>query len=159
MTMKKLNLTTEKVLAAYNVVSTAKYSKLEDADKIKVWKIARALKPVATKFDEDTRDAAEKMKPSDDYNDRLMKARQYERLSRQKDADMSKSEMGPAEYDAFMKEFEAYNKLVADTIKDFAKKEVEIEFEPITEDAFCKLMDSNDWTIDQVTILGDIICE
>ena len=54
---------TEQVLGAFNVLNTAKYAKMDDADKIKVWKIARALKPIATKFDEDSKDAAEKLKP------------------------------------------------------------------------------------------------
>ena len=56
-------LKTEKVLSAYQVLSTAKYGKLDDADKIKVWKIARQMKPVAEKFEDDSKSAAEAMKP------------------------------------------------------------------------------------------------
>lgn len=157
--MKKVTLSTEKVLAAYQVVSTAKYSKLDDADKIKVWKITRALKPVATKFDEESRDAADKMKP-EGFDEQLSKAQKFEAMRRDKDADMTQAPMGAAEYDKFIKDFNAYNKLVADSVNDYAKKEVELEFEPITEDAFVKLMNSNnDWTMEQVTLLGDVVCE
>jgi hypothetical protein len=156
MTQKKMK--TEDVLKAYNVISTAKYSKLDDADKIKVWKIARAMKPIAEKFREDSEDAQQKMKPNDDFDEQLMKAQEYEREIRKPDCDASKLPMGAAQYQEFVDEFKAYQKLVNDTIKDFAEKEVEVSFDPISEDAFGKLMASNDWTLEQVATLGEIIC-
>ena len=147
---------TEKVLGAYNVLNTAKYTKMDDADKIKVWKIARALKPVATKFDEDSKDAAEKLKP-EGFDDNLQKAQEYERVTKDKDADASKLEMGAAEYGEFIKKLKEMNKLVADALKEFANKEVDIDFEPISEDAFTKLMASNDWTMEQAVMIGELI--
>lgn len=156
MTQKKMK--TEDVLKAYQVISTAKYSKLDDADKIKVWKIARSLKPVAEKFREDSEDAQQKMKPNDDFDEQLMKAQEYEREIRKPDCDASKLPMGAAQYQEFVDEFKAYQRLVNDTIKDFAEKEVEVSFDPISEDAFGKLMASNDWTLEQVATLGEIIC-
>ena len=149
---------TEDVLKAYQVISTAKYSKLDDADKIKVWKIARSLKPVAEKFREDSEDAQQKMKPNDDFDEQLMKAQEYEREIRKPDCDASKLPMGAAQYQEFVDEFKAYQKLVNNAIKDFAEKEVEVSFDPISEDAFGKLMASNDWTLEQVATLGEIIC-
>jgi hypothetical protein len=157
--MKKLTLTTEKVLAAFNVLSSAKYSKLDDVDKIKVWKITRKLKPVAEKFDDDSKDAAEKMKPSEDFNERLVKAQEYERTIKQPDFDASKLPMGAAEYSKFVDEFKSYQKLVNDTISDFAKKEVEVEIEILSEDAFGKLMASNDWNMAQVVALDEFVGE
>ena len=147
---------TEKVLGAFNVLNTAKYAKMDDADKIKVWKIARALKPVATKYDEDTKDAAEKLKP-EGFDDDLRKAQEYERVTKDKNADASKLEMGAAEYGEFIKKLKEMNKLVADALKEFADKEVDIDFEPISEDAFTKLMASNDWTMEQAVMIGELI--
>ena len=147
---------TEKVLGAFNVLNTAKYAKMDDADKIKVWKIARALKPIATKFDEDSKDAAEKLKP-EGFDDDLRKAQEYERVINDKDADASKLEMGAAEYGEFIKKLKDMNKLVADALKEFANKEVDIDFEPISEDAFTKLMASNDWTMEQAVMIGELI--
>lgn len=149
---------TEKAVAAYNILSTAKYGKLEDADKIKVWKIARAMKPIATKFDEDMHDASEKLKPTEDFGDRLMKAQQYEAAIRKPDCDAQTLPMGAAEYGQFIDEFKAYQKLVADAMKEFSEAEVEVNFEPLTEEAFGQLMASNEWTVDQALALGDIIC-
>ena len=147
---------TEKVLGAFNVLNTAKYAKMDDADKIKVWKIARALKPIATKFDEDSKDAAEKLKP-EGFDDDLRKAQEYERVTKDKEADASKLEMGAAEYSEFIKKLKEMNKLVADALKEFANKEVDIDFEPISEDAFTKLMASNDWTMEQAVMIGELI--
>lgn len=147
---------TEKVLGAFNVLNTAKYAKMDDADKIKVWKIARALKPIATKFDEDSKDAAEKLKP-EGFDDDLRKAQEYERVTKDKEADASKLEMGAAEYGEFIKKLKEMNKLVADALKEFANKEVDIDFEPISEDAFTKLMASNDWTMEQAVMIGELI--
>ena len=157
--MKKLTMTTETVLAAFNVLSSAKYSKLDDVDKIKVWKITRKLKPVAEKFEEDSKDAADKMKPSDDFDERLVKAQEYARTVKQTDFDAQNLPMGAAEYSKFIEEFKAYQKLVNDTISDFAKKEVEVEIETISEDAFGKLMASNDWNMAQVVALDGIVTE
>ena len=157
--MTKKTISTEKVLAAFNVVGTAKYSKMDDADKIKVWKITRQMKPVADRFREDSEDAAQKMKPTDDFDERLQKAQEYERISRSKDADAQKLPIGAAEYGEFIKEFRKYQDTVNAAVREFADKEVELEVEPLSEDAFGKLMASNDWTMEQVTLLGDIICE
>ena len=157
--MKK-TIKTSEILAAYNVLNAAKYGSMEDADKIKVWKITRVLKPIATKFDEDSKDAAEKMKPKYEggFDETLQKAQEYERLIRDTKVDPSKLPMGAAEYDAFIKEFKAYNDLVTKAVEDFAKKEVTINIEPIDEDAFGKLMSSNDWTFGQTAALADIVC-
>lgn len=157
--MKK-KIQTSKVLAAHQVLSTAKYSKLDDADKIKAWKIARKLAPVAEKFDADVKDASEKLKPTEDFSDRLQKAQEYEAMIRKPDYDAQKLPMGAAEYEAFIKELKKYNKLVDDAVKEFGDKEVSIEFDPISEDAFGKLMSSNDgWKIAHVVELGELIVE
>ena len=154
--MEKQTIKTEKVLSAYRVLSTAKYTKMDDADKIKVWKIARALKPVATKFEDDSKDAAEKFKP-EGFDENLRKAQEFERVTKDADADASKLEMGAAEYNEFIKELQKYNKLVGDAIKEYAEKEVEVEFDALSEDAFGKLMASNEWTMEQTLEIGMLI--
>jgi len=153
--MKK-TIKTEKALAAFRVLNTAKYNKMTDEDKIKVWKIARALKPVADKFDDDSKDAAEKFKPTEDFAERLQKAQEFERKQKSGE-DMTDSPMGAAEYGEFIKEFQQYNKTVADAIKEFADKEVELEFDVLTEESFGKLMASNEWDMSQVMAISEIV--
>lgn len=157
--MKKVIKTSE-ALAAYNILNNSKYSNLEDGDKIKLWKITRALKPIATKFEEDNKDAAEKFKADiKDFDELLPKAQEYENLLRS-NGDMSKSPIGAAEYDAFIKEFKKYNSLVGKAVEEFANKEVELSFEPLSEDAISKLMASNtDWKMEQVMAISDIVCD
>ena len=155
--MKKKSLKTEKVLQAWNVLREAKYGKLDDADKIRVWKATRTLKPIAEQFDDDSKDAAERMKPTDDYDERLTKAQEYERMVKVPDFDAEKLPMGPSEYAEFIDVFKRYQKLVGETIKEFAQKEVEVNIDPLSEDAFGRLMASNDWTMAQVDAVGEIL--
>ncbi|MBR1449570.1 MAG: hypothetical protein IJ588_12600 [Prevotella sp.] len=157
--MKKLTLRTEDVLKAHNVLNAAKYGKLEDADKVRVWKIGRQMKPVADAFDDATKDAAEKMKPTEDFTERLQKAQEYEQKVRQADTDAQTLPMGAAEYDAFIKEFKQYNELVGKAVKEQADKEVTLEFEPLSEEAFGRLMASNEWTVEQALRVGELVCE
>ena len=157
--MTKKTFKTEKVLAAYRLLGSAKYGKLADEDKIKVLKICIALKPIATKYDEDSKDVAEKLKPSEDYDERLAEAQEYERVSRDKDADASQLKMGPAEFNEFVKEMNHYQDLISKALKDEMEKEVEVEFEPITEDALLKLMNSNDWTIAGAMAVSEVAVE
>lgn len=153
--MKK-TIKTEKALAAFRVLNTSKYTKMTDEDKIKVWKIARALKPVADKFEDDSKDAAEKFKPTEDFAERLQKAQEFEN-KRNAGEDMKDAPMGAAEYSEFIKEFQKYNKTVADAVKEFADKEVELEFDVLTEEAFGKLMASNEWDMSQVMAISEIV--
>lgn len=154
--MKK-TIKTEKVLEVFKIINTAKYTKMNDNDKVKAWKIARQLKPVATKFEEDCKDASEKFKTEiKDFDERLQKAQKFEQAKKDnKDCE----DMTSGEYAAFLYEFKNYQELVNKAIKEFADKKVKVEFEPLSEDAFGKLMSSNEWTMGQVMLVCDIICE
>ena len=155
--MKKIKVKTSEILNAYNVLNNAKYGSMEDSDKIKVWKIARALKPVATKFEEDNKDAAEKFKPKDaDFDEKLANAQEFERL-RNTGGDMKTAKMGIAQYEEFIAKFSEYNNLVRKAVEEFANKEIEVEFEPLSDDAFGKLMASNEWDIAQTMKIEIIV--
>ena len=155
--MKKVKITTEKALTVYNILKGVGYQKMADEDKIRLWKIARELKPVATKFDEDSKDAAEKLKP-EGFDEKLQNAQEYERVTKDPNADTSSLKMGAAEYGEFINgDWKNFNKLLSDAVKDFADAEVVLGFEPLSEDAFSKLMASNDLKMEQALILGDLI--
>ena len=154
--MKKTVKTSE-ILSVYQIIGNAKYGKMSDDDKVKVWKIARKLKPVATKFEDDTKDAADKMKPYEDFDQKLQKAQEYERLKNDKKPTIDV--MSTADYDKFIADFKQYKNIVDKAIKEFADKEIEIEFDAISEEAFGKLITSNEWTFGQVTLLGEFVCE
>ena len=155
--MKK-TVTTGEILSVYQVIGNAKYGKMSDDDKIKAWKIARKLKPVATKFDDDSKDAAEKFKEGfEDFDARLQRAQEYERLNG--NGEPTIDIMSTADYNAFIEDFKKYKELNGKAVREFADKEVDVEFDALSEEAFGKLIASNDWTMGQVTLLGDFICE
>lgn len=156
--MKK-TLKTNKVLSVYRILSQAKYTKLDDADKIKVWKVARILSPIAEKFDADMKDAAEKMKPYEKFDEALQKAQEYEQKVKEANVDVSTLPMTAKEYTKFIAELRSYNELVGNASKEFGEVDVDLDIEPVSEDAFGKLLASNDWSMGQVVEVGDLIVE
>lgn len=159
--MKKIKFKTVELHDAYMVLSAAKFTKLSDADKIKVWKIARALKPISQKYEDDNKSAAETLKPKDcDFDATFAKVQEFERLMRS-GGDISKSPIGAAEYNAFINDvWKPYNKLVADAIKPIGEAEVEVEIDPLSEEAFGMLMASNDnWVMATVVALAEIMTD
>jgi hypothetical protein len=147
----------ENVAQVYNILNAAKYSKLNDDERIALWKITRAMKPVALKLKDDIQDAAQHMKPSDDFDKRLALARQYEQAQRDgKEFDKLNKE----DYDAFIHEWRNYSKLVDTAVKEFADEDVEINIEPITEETLSRLMASNEsWTMEKAVIVSDMIMQ
>jgi hypothetical protein len=67
--------------------------------------------------------------------------------------------MSESEYNEFVELFKGYQTLVNQALEDIAKKEIALDFEPISEEAFGQLMASNDWTLEQVDALGEVIVE
>ena len=154
--MKKI-LTKGAVMEAWNILNTANYKQLDDADKIKLWKIARVMKPVAKQLEDDSRDAAEHLKP-EGFDVELEKAKEYE--AKVQAGETEKLPMTEEEHLKFIREvFQPFNNLVQKAVNDETEKEVEVEFELLTEEAFGKLMASNDWKIQQVMVLGNLIVE
>lgn len=153
----KMKTNVEKVAQVYDILNAAKYSKLNDDERIALWKITRAMKPVALKLKDDIQDAAQHMKPSDDFDHRLAIARQYEQTQRDgKEFDKLSKE----DYDAFIQEWREYSKLVDTAVKEFANEEVEIDIEPITEETLSRLMASNpDWNMGKTITVSDMIVE
>ena len=147
----------EKVAQVYDILNAAKYSKLNDDERIALWKITRVMKPVALKLKDDIQDAAQHMKQSDDFDQRLDLARQYEQAQRDgKEFDKLSKE----DYDAFIQEWREYSKLVDTAVKEFADEEVEIDIEPIIEETLSRLMASNDsWTMEKAITVSDMIVE
>ena len=74
--MKK-QIKTDALLKVFNVLNGAKYGKMDDADKIRVFKIVRKLKPIAEAFEDESKDAAEKLK-FEGFDTLLEKAKEYE---------------------------------------------------------------------------------
>lgn len=125
-------------VVAYNALNAAKLTKMDDADKVKVLKALRNLKAVATPYLDFVKDAEEKMKP-EGYDDKL-------RLARQWQEEGAETSLSPAERLGLNAFFDAYRKSVEAAAKEEGDKEVDVETGKLSEEAFGKLVASNDWT-------------
>jgi len=151
--MKKVKK--ETIMEVFAILNTAKYGRMSDEDKVRLWKITRTLKPVALQVQEDYNDARQRMKPTDDFDKRMKDAQQYERDT----TNGKPTAITRQEYDAFIVELRQYQEMVHKTAGEVGNEEVDIEFDPISEEAFEKLMASNDWTAGQTVTLGDFIMQ
>lgn len=151
---------TKEVLAAWQVLGAAKYDKLDSDQKVRVFHIGQQLKPIATAFSDYSADAMEKMQPSADFQERWDKAKVYETMTADPKADMEQLPMGPAEYKEFMvKEYFPFDRLWKKAIKDEGDKEVELKFNPISEEVLFALADTNKWNVDQTTAVATVVCK
>lgn len=151
---------TKEVLVAWQVLGQAKYDKLDNDQKVHVFHIGQQLKPIATAFSDYSADAAEKMQPSADFQERWDKAKVYETMTANPKADMEQLPMGPAEYKEFMvKEYFPFDRLWKKAIKDEGDKEVDLTFDPISEEVLFALADANKWNVDQTTAVAAVVCK
>ena len=152
--MKSIELKTKEVAEAYNIISAAKYQKLSDDDKVRVWRVSRKLCPVAEQYKKEVEDAKIKLLPTEDFPQRLQVALQYQSI---KDAGREDFPISQEEFNRTAAEWNSYNGLLNKALKEIAEKTVTIEIEPVTEEAFGRLMASNDWSFAQAGVLEFII--
>ena len=131
----------DNIVSLYNVLKEAKLTKLADADKYTVIKILRKLRPTAEKFEEDKKEAQEKLKP-ENWDEIVEKAN----LLRKEN---NSNRLTADEVEYFVK--------VNECLGEELEKEVEIDIPTINEEAFEKLMASNDWEAKTALFVADEI--
>lgn len=166
--MKEVKISTEKCLAVYNILGNCKYGKLEDADKIRLWRIVRQLRPIGEQYSEDCKDAGEKMR-SDEFKSLEAKMAELERKEMREFGDISTPQREQEfimslmsknnEYSEYRRKLVEVSALIRKAVEDLAKQEVTINVEALGDDAFAKLMSSNEWTMKQVDLVGSVICD
>ena len=122
------------VVNAFAALNGAKLAKMEDKEKFTLIKAMKVMKPV---------------KRVEEW--------------RTKHADTKPSDFTPAE----LKElneintyFNDYNKKVEECVKEEADKEVTPEYARLTEEAFGRLLASNDdWDVEKSLMVSEILCE
>lgn len=156
--MKKVTISVKMIHSAYMVLSAAKFSSLADADKKKLLLIARAMKPVSTDFSDFAEDVRKALKPTDDYDQKIVKweeTRAGLNAGESENLPMSQKEFREFLYNVIT----PYNNLVKETLETEEKKEKELEFEPISKEAFDKLASVNEWQVGIAVEMEDIIAE
>ena len=153
--MKSLKLKTIEIVKASKLLDEAKYQAMSDEDKVKLWKISRKLKPIADKYTEEKKDAELKLIPSENFHEEMHKGAAYEKFVQSKKE--GEPPISKEEYQQIMQKYLDYQVLVNKALKELLNKEEEIEFEPFSEDAWGKLMSSNDWKIAELEPIAFLI--
>ena len=145
--MKK-SLKTEQIADVYQLIEEASYQSLSNEDKVRLWKISRVLKPTAVQFLSD-KDDAMKSFITPEFSEAFKKARLFKQ-KRDKGEELS---MSLEEYKKCGEIITNTNNLMEAAIGELADKEVELEFEPLSEDALAVLITSNNWAFSQAECL------
>lgn len=137
------------IVDAYRKINDAKLSKMDDKDKFVMIKVMRAMKPVATAFEDLVKDAREKLK-DEDYE---QMQKDYEEL-RQRGSDCGFS------YDkiqSIIQYIGNYEAKVEECVKPDWEKENELTYDRLSEDAFGKFLASNDFDMKTIMVLQDVL--
>lgn len=131
--------TIDRIVAAYRLISNAKLTKMEDTDKFALIKDVRALKKVNSEFEDFVEITRNKLKP-DGFDAIAQKAQ-------------AKEELTPEENAAVQK----YNQDITGCLREEILREVEVQVEPLSEDAIDKFAASNDFSVNEILIIEDVI--
>lgn len=143
--------TTNEIVGLYKVLSEAKLTKVEEADKYSVIKILRKLRPTAESFEAYQKDAQERLKP-ENWEDVLAKVQQWQQEGEETTlTEEEKREINMA--------IMTYDRSVNSCIVEELNLEVEVEFKKLSDSAFEKLLASNEWDAKTALFVADSIVE
>ena len=140
--MKK-NVRTEVISNAYELIGSADYKSLSDKDKIALWKISRLMKPIAVKFLGDKSDAIKSF-ITPEFAEAFKKFQGFK---------TSGDNLESEEYKECAKTVLKANQLMEAALGELADKEVEVEFEPLSEGAVSSLLLGNNWPLAKAEFL------
>ena len=137
------------VVSAYGSLNSAKLSKMEDNAKFKVIKALRQIKKVNSEYEDFLKDAQEKLK-GDDFESMKEKVQKWQEEG-------EKSNLPMSERIAINKFFTEYNNSVSKCMKEEEEKEVDLDYEKLTEDEFKAFVSSNDFDVQTMVLMQDIL--
>lgn len=148
-------LKTMEAVSAYNLLKAAKINKVSvDADKFNIIKTTRALKKVAEDFESFRADSVEALK-AENHDDFVAKAQKWQ----QEEAAKTEVTLSIEERTELNAYFNKYNGDVVKCLEEEAAKENAIEVRTISEDSFRQLISGNDWTVEQILVLEEVLCD
>lgn len=129
------------ILLIYELMKTAKLTKMEDIDKLKVIKILKEIKSIVRDFDNFKKEILEKLK-DDDYDSMFKKLQKWQQEGKN-------TILTSDEQLKINKYFQTYNNQILKCVKEEAEKDIELNMIKLTDESFKKLIASNDWSIEQ----------
>lgn len=142
---------TSTVIEVYKALKEAKLTKMESKEKFQVIKIMRAIRPVAEEWDAFISTVDEKLR-GDGHEEMVAKIQQWQKEGEQ----TTLTEEERREVNAYIMR---YNKERSELLSSELAKEVEVAFEPLTDEAFERFIDSNDMTVEVLGLLSEAICK
>lgn len=137
--MSKIKTTVAKASEAYRSLLSAKVTKMKDSDKFAIVKIMRVLKPIATEFQGFIDDAARKLMP-EGFEAISVKLPDFGSLTKEE-----------------RKTFDRYNTDVNRCVAEEGVKEVTLEYSPISDEGFQKLIEGSDISLGEMMNIYDLI--
>lgn len=147
----KKEMTTNTVLSVYKLLNDSKLTKMEDKDKFIVIKAVRKFKPIAADFEDLKKDVQEKLK-GENFEEMQKKALQWN----EEGDKTTLTEDERKEVNMFFYEF---NKNVKECLKEETEKKHELEYEKLSEDAFGKFISSNDFKVDDIIKIQEVMVQ
>lgn len=137
------------IVEAYKLLGNAKTTNLDDADKGKILKARKAMRPIADEFEAFLKDAQEMFKP-EGWEETQKKLAQWQQEG-------EKTTLSEEERIAINKALIGYQSAIDKAVKTELDKEVEIEIEKLSEGSDIKLMSANDWTPNQLDLIDMLL--
>lgn len=152
--MKK-NVKIQTIVNVYPVLDKASLGKMEVTDRFAFIKALRPMKKANADFSDFREDAVARLKP-EDYDKIAEEVQKFNSMNEEeREAALHNEETLNA-----LKANGEFNMNIEKCLRDELDKEVELEFAPLSEDAFGKLMESNsNWEAGFVMTLEDILCD
>ena len=137
---------TSDCIQAATSLRTAKVTKMEDKEKMTVIKAMRALDKVAKEYEELVKEVKEKLK-DERFEKMSRRGEEFNASHREGQALTTKEQQEVKELNAY---FGNYNRRLDEVLKADYEREVTVEYERLTEDAFGRLVASNDFTVQDI---------
>lgn len=148
---------TGRIIDIYATLNGAKYTKMESADRRRLFTAQYAMKKIVTENDAMQKEAVEKFKP-EGYDEKI--APMVEKFNAMAPEERAASLKNDREMADAIKSHTEFVGEVNGVIMEARDKEIERVFTPLSEETFDKLLDSNpDWTVGVAVELHEILCE
>ena len=144
-----MELKVSEVIGVYSTLKDAKLTKMESADKFKVIKIMRPMQGVADEWDKFMENVDKKLQ-KENHEEIIQKARKWQE-------EREKTTLTDEEKIEINRYLITFQKEKDECVKDELEKVVSLDFEKLTQDAFEKLIDSNDWEVNKMMQLESLI--
>ncbi len=142
--MKKITKKTREITEVYNILTSAKLSKLETQEKFAVVRTANSIKAVAEGMEAFEKDARKRLEP-ENFEGLIAQAKRFSELTDEEKAKTNKELMD-------------YDRAIHECVSEEAETEKEVEVQQLGETGLGRLMESNpDWTCAQISTVMDFM--